>query len=199
MKKWMIGLPIAALAMTGGAYAQQTTKPADNAVMTKADAQARAVAMFAKMDVNKDGKLDQADRAARFEERRGKMFDRMDTNKDGNITRAEFTTMKPRADRGAEGGKMAGKMERGGKDGHRGHRGGKHGMGRGMMGGHMADTNGDKAVTQAEFTAAAAKRFDALDANKDGQVTREERKAAREQMRAEWQEKRAANAAATAK
>lgn len=196
MKKWMIGLPIAALAMTGGAYAQQTTKPADNAVMTKADAQARAVAMFAKMDVNKDGKLDQADRAARFEERRGKMFDRMDTNKDGNITRAEFTTMNPRADRSAEDGKMAGKMERGGKGGHRG---GKHGMDRGMMVAHMADTNGDKAVTQDEFTAAAAKRFDALDADKDGQVTREERKAAREQMRAEWQEKRAANAAATAK
>lgn len=47
----------------------------------------------------------------------------------------------------------------------------------------QADTNGDGAISKAEFEAANAKRsaamFDRLDANKDGKVTREEMKAAR--------------------
>jgi Ca2+-binding EF-hand superfamily protein len=55
----------------------------------------------------------------------------------------------------------------------------------------MADTNSDGAITTAEFTAAALQRFDAMDTNKDGQVTPEERQAAREQMRAKWQQMRA--------
>src|SRR3546814_7484322 len=69
--------------------------------------------------------------------------------------------------------------------GHHGMRGG-HGM---MM---KADTNGDKAISQTEFQTAALARFDAQDANKDGQVTAAERKAAREAKRAEWRAKRAA-------
>ena len=73
--------------------------------------------------------------------------------------------------------------------GHHGKRGG-HGM---MMA--RADTDGDKAVSQAEFQAAALARFDAADANKDGQVTAEERAAQREAWKAkagEWRAKRAA-------
>src|SRR3546814_6927341 len=69
-------------------------------------------------------------------------------------------------------------------------RGGHHSMrgGHGMM--MKADTDGDKAISQAEFRTAALARFDAQDANKDGQVTAEERQAAREAKRAEWQAKR---------
>ena len=48
----------------------------------------------------------------------------------------------------------------------------------------MADTNGDKSVSQAEFTAAADKRFAAMDANADGSVTAEERQAVRSERRA---------------
>jgi len=54
----------------------------------------------------------------------------------------------------------------------------------------MADTNGDKAISSAEFTAAAIARFDRADANGDGTLTTAERKAAREAMRAEWKAKR---------
>jgi hypothetical protein len=48
----------------------------------------------------------------------------------------------------------------------------------------MADANGDKSVSQAEFTAAADKRFAAMDANADGSVTAEERQAVRSERRA---------------
>ena len=47
------------------------------------------------------------------------------------------------------------------------------------------DTDGDGVVTRAEFLADAAKRFDAMDANKDGKLTAEERKAAHAKMRAD--------------
>src|SRR3546814_15144388 len=63
-----------------------------------------------------------------------------------------------------------------------------HGMR--MMG--KADTDGDKAISQAEFQTAALARFDAADANKDGQVTSEERKA----QRGAWRAKRGAAPAA---
>ena len=52
--------------------------------------------MFAKMDANKDGKIDPADREAHD---RPPMFDRIDTNKDGAITRDEFAA-RPHARRG---------------------------------------------------------------------------------------------------
>ena len=45
--------------------------------------------------------------------------------------------------------------------------------------GRMGAGNGDQAVTQADFTARALARFDQADANKDGTVTREERRAAK--------------------
>ena len=47
---------------------------------------------------------------------------------------------------------------------------------------HMADANKDGVVTKDEFTAAALKRFDAMDTNKDGTVTAQERRAARQAM-----------------
>jgi hypothetical protein len=159
-----------------------------NATQTRAEVQAKATEMFARMDVNKDGKLDAADRA----ERQARMFERLDANKDGNISKAEWD--QHGADRAAKraerGDKRADARE--GKRGMRGHHG-KRGGHRGMMMG-KADTNGDKAISLAEFQTAALARFDAADANKDGQVTPEERQA----KRAEWRAKRGAAAPAAA-
>lgn len=207
MKTIAIGLSAAALMLAGGgAYAAQGqgTRWGDadgNGVLTRAEAQTQAAARFGRLDQNKDGKLDQADRQLAREARKTRMFERLDTNKDGQITKAEFT-----ADRGpANGARRMASAEQGavkqdgvkhdgrGRGGHRwggrgGHRGG------GMMMGKMADANNDGAVTQAEFAAAALKRFDTIDANKDGQVTKEERQAAREQMKAKWQQMRAQKA-----
>ncbi len=56
-------------------------------------------------------------------------------------------------------------------------------MGGGMM---RADANHDGVVTRAEMIAEADARFTAMDTNKDGKLTADERDAAREAMRAQW-------------
>lgn len=158
-------------------------------VLTRAEAEAHAKAMFVKLDVNKDGKLDQADRAARHAEKRAQMFDRLDANKDGSISKAEWdqadaARQAKRAEWKAKRGERAGAPGNGAeRHAMRGHHGGKRG-GHGGPGGWMkADANGDKAISQAEFVAGALARFDRMDANKDGKVTAEERQAMRQAMR----------------
>ena len=165
-------------------------------VQTRADAQARATQMFAKMDANKDGKLDTSDRAAQRAERQAKRFTSLDADGNGSISKAEWDQhgadrAAKRAERGekrASAGE-AGEGKRHGMRGGHGKRGGHHGM---MM--SKADTDGDKAISQAEFQTAALARFDAADANKDGQVTAEERQA----QRGAWRAKRGAAPAAPA-
>ena len=207
MKKRTLGLSgsLAALALAaaGAAYAAPEASKrgpdADaNGVVTRGETQAHAGALFARLDVNKDGQLNPADREARREQRLAERFGQLDTDKNGQISRGEFAARPTRPEAGPEAK----------PDGHRGwhggHGGGKHGggwsgHGRGgmMMGGMMmggrdmaADADGNGAISQAEFTAAALARFDKTDADKDGKVTKEERRAAREQMRAKWRENR---------
>ena len=190
MKKIAIGLSLAALAVAGTAMAEQAGGPGQRdatvtrATVTRADALARAAQMFDRLDVNKDGKLDPADREAMH----AAMFDKIDTNKDGQLSRAEFLAMRPDMGghaMGREGPKMDGDHM------GAGHMGGGH-MGGGHMGGHgmggmmlmrMADSNHDGAVSKDEFTAAAATRFDSADTNHDGSLTPAERQAARQAMR----------------
>lgn len=170
-----------------------------NGVVTRAEAQASATQMFAKMDANKDGKIDATDRAAQRAEMQAQRFAALDANKDGSISRAEWdqhgtdraAKRAERAEKRADAGE-ARDGERRGMRGHHGKRGGHHGMGGRMMG--RADTDGDKAISQAEFQTAALARFDAADANKDGQVTAEERQA----QRSEWRAKRGASPASPA-
>ncbi|WP_227339750.1 MULTISPECIES: EF-hand domain-containing protein [Sphingopyxis] len=175
-------IAVPALAAPGGKMGDAD----GNGVLTRAEAQAAATQMFAKMDANGDGKLDATDRAAKRAEMQAKMFERLDANKDGNISRAEWDQhAAERAAKRTERGEKraeAGESHRGKRDGMRGHRGKRGGHGMMMLG--RADTNGDKVISQAEFQTAALARFDSVDANKDGQVTAEERKAHREAMRA---------------
>lgn len=181
MKKTVIGLSLAALVLGGSAYAAPNFKrDADrNGVLTRAEVQQSATASFARLDVNRDGKLDQSDRTARREAMKTRMFERLDTNKDGQIARTEFM-----ADRGKPG------MREGRRGGGRRHGGADWGAGR-MMGGKRTGANWNGGTTtQAEFVAAALQRFDARDANKDGQLTQAERQAAREQMKAQRQQAR---------
>lgn len=191
-RKIALGLTLAATALAGTAWAEQAAKPDRPApvTVTRAEAQTRATAKFAELDVNKDGKLDRADHAARREARRTAAFDRLDTDKNGQLTRAEFTAA-PQRGEGREGWGN----RRGGPDGPGGHRGhGRHfgGGGRGGPdGGPGADANKDRVLTQAEFTASALQRFDRADANKDGKVTPEEHQAARQAAREQWRANRA--------
>lgn len=62
--------------------------------------------------------------------------------------------------------------------GKMGAKGGRRG-GKGMAMMARTDTNGDKAVSQAEFRAAIEARFAKADANSDGSITMDERKAGR--------------------
>ncbi|MCB2048610.1 MAG: EF-hand domain-containing protein [Novosphingobium sp.] len=184
-KSLIIGLSAIALAAGGAVYAQNhggaMMGDADgNGVITRAEAQAGAAAMFARMDANKDGALTEADREARMAERKAEMFAMMDTDKNGQISREEFMAHRHEGMRGDKDGM------RGDKDGM-GHKMGMRGRGGGMMM-QMADTNKDGRISKAEFTAAAMARFDATDANKDGQVTSDERKAHREEMRGKWRD-----------
>lgn len=182
-KTWIIGLSgLAAATVAGSAYAAQTMTG-----MTRTEVQAHATQMFTKMDANKDGKLDAADRAAH----QTAMFDRLDGNKDGSVSRDEFAAARPGPGGERPDGERMARREGGPGEGSR--HGGRHGGRDGHMGGHMgggmhllgmADTNKDGAVTQAEFTAASLAMFDKADANKDGTVTREERRAAHAAMRA---------------
>ncbi len=191
MNKFLIGA--AALAFALPALAQ--VGPMADHNQTRAEAVAKVQKHFAMMDSNRDGAIAaeemQAMRGKHHSGRMGHggnmarhdgpmanpgaMFDRLDANHDGSISRDEFAKGREmRIERkvainGAPGGDHAGmKM---------------HGM-RGM-GGHMlkmADANKDGRITLPEMTTAALQRFDRTDTNRDGTVTKEERKAMHQQM-----------------
>ena len=150
---------------------------------------ARVKEHFGTLDANKDGFVEQAEVTATHEKMKSEKLDAhfaaMDANKDGSISRAEF-----------DAGHAA---REGGEHGMRGHRGkGDARMGPGRMhrmgGGHMmtmADADKDGKVSLAEALKRPLERFDSADANKDGTLTPDERKAAREKMREEWRAKKA--------
>lgn len=153
-----------------------------NKTVTRAEAMAAADARFAKMDANGDGTLNSADKVAKVKMH----FAKMDTDKNGAITESEFVAAhearaEMRKDRQAK--RMGqGRPDRGDAEHAKG-RGGRHHGGGGMKMLAMADTNGDKAVTQAEFRTAAEARFAKADANGDGSITAAERKTMREDRR----------------
>jgi hypothetical protein len=158
--------------------------------LTWADAKAKADEAWTRLDVNKDGKLDQSDRDAKM----AGMFDKIDTDHNGSISKDEFIAHHRNMMDDHKDGKgnmppppMAG-MEHDGPEGRgehgRGHRGGGM-MGHGAMGMlMMADANKDGVITRAEFDAATKAHFDKADANHDGKVTPEERRAAFGKMHA---------------
>ncbi|KPF93935.1 hypothetical protein IP81_00070 [Novosphingobium sp. AAP83] len=157
-----------ALYTASPASAQKMDADGDKAI-SWSEAKAKADTMWTKLDVNKDGKLDPADRSAKM----GEKFASIDTDKNGTISRDEFMAHH----RQMEAGKEARAESRGkGRGKHRG-------MGHyGMMGGGMgmlamADTNKDGAVSRTEFDAVTKMHFDMADANKDGKITADERRA----------------------
>ncbi len=144
--------------------------------LTRAEATAAAESAFARMDANRDGRLTEADRTAAGADHSAAMFARLDSNSDGSISRSEWD-----AGHSAMAGRMAAAGDGegpGGRHARHGRRGGR-GMGgpEAMM--RRADANGDQAVDRSEFVAGALRRFDRQDANSDGSVTADERRAGR--------------------
>lgn len=159
--KLFLGSALLVAVVAGGiAYAGQQ----EMGDITRAEALAKARETFARMDANKDGRLDMADRAAHHSEMAAAMFDRIDTDRNGAISRAEWNAG---ADRLAAAHSLPGGPHR-------------------MMGGRRpamqvieADANGDRMVTPQEWEARTMARFTAADANGDGSLSPGERQAAR--------------------
>ncbi|UUR07529.1 EF-hand domain-containing protein [Sphingomonas glaciei] len=185
MTKILLGAGLLLAATAAGAQAAPlAAQPsARDGIQTRAEVVQRARTMFARVDTNRDGFITQAERQAVRGQmrqrmtraadpaRRAEMFARLDTNRDNMISRDEWTRAEAlRGQRGAEG--------------RRGGMGGQRMAMRGRMGGamlRMADTNRDQRISLAEAETAALQRFDRVDLNRDGRVTREERQQARQQ------------------
>ena len=172
MKKLSIYAGLMALSVTSGAALYAAPGKADqdgNRIVTKAEAIAAGDARFAKMDANNDGVLNAADRTTMMTKR----FAKMDADNNGSISQSEFMAVhEARTERRED--RQAKRSERG----QMGAKGSRRG-GRGMAMMTRADTNNDKAVSQAEFRAAVEARFAKADANNDGSITMDERKAGR--------------------
>jgi hypothetical protein len=101
---------------------------------------------------------------AEDEAKAGERFAALDKNADGSLSAEEMAAAAPQ---GPGGG---------------GRRGGSGG---GMR---RADADGDGKVSKEEFTTAQLRRFDMQDGNKDGQLTKAERDAARAEMMSRMRE-----------
>ncbi|WP_137680675.1 EF-hand domain-containing protein [Aurantiacibacter suaedae] len=187
MKTFPISLAIVATAAAlAGTAAMAQDRGAQRTPQTRAQAEARATAMFDRLDVNADDQLSPADREAAERKR----FDEADTDGNGQLSFAEVTAQREKRQQArterreqrsermaARGGEARGARQRAGMRMMRGE---------GGFGGRMlqrADTDGSGAVSRAEFTAAALARFDAADSNGDGTISAEERRAARADRR----------------
>jgi Ca2+-binding EF-hand superfamily protein len=184
MKKVLLGsgLLLAATATAAGAqvapYAQAGAR---DGVQTRTEVVERARTMFSRVDANRDGFVTMEEgRASRAQmgQRRGgnqagraQQFERLDTNRDNVISRDEFA--RAQEVRGQRAGQRAAQ------------RGQRMAM-RGRMSGAMlraADANRDQRISLIEAETAALQRFDRVDLNRDGRVTRDERQQARQQRR----------------
>lgn len=166
-------LPAAALVAASLAAVQGAPmRPDRDADVTRAQVIERVDERFARLDANNDGRFTPEEGRALHERRRGEManrvFDRIDADRNGSISREEMS--QARAQRGARRGQ---RMAAG--PGMRGRRM----MRRQRMAMHMFGEDG--VATREEFRQRALERFDRADADRNGTLTAEERRAARPQ------------------
>ncbi len=148
----------------------QMAKP-ERPAQTRTAAEAKVRMYFAKIDADKDGFVTAQDMAAIRVQAKDKMFARVDADGNGSISRSEFDNADAAKRRDGQAGmKMGGMRAR-------------------LM--TMADTDKDGRVALTEAVAGAMTMFDRADANKDGTLTTDERRAARQAMRDAWRAKSA--------
>jgi len=200
MKKISILAGVAALAVSGIAFAQPGSGQRGNSELTRAEALERAEQRFQRIDSNRDGQITREEmREARQErraeraERREQRLARLSPEQRERVAerRAErggaraAMTPEQRAERRAQRRAQVQAMSpeqraqfRAERQARRAQRGG----------GRFADGG---TVTLAEFQARALQRFERMDLDRDGTVTSEERREARQQMRRQRSERRA--------
>ena len=187
---FLTGLGVIALAAAAGAATAQVppapvvgapaphhARADPNRQITRAEFVDARIARLTALDTNRDGVVNPEERAAAMQARRaeraGDRFAKLDANGDGAVSRAEFEAA--RAARGEAGGRR----ERAGRgDGPR----------RGKDGAHRQAGP----VTISDVAAKLGERFDTMDADHDGVVTPEERRAAAQAHRAERRQARSA-------
>jgi len=184
------GAGIATIAAAAGiALAQPAAAPDGPRAgrdVTRQEVIDRVEQRFTQLDGNRDGRVTPDERRAAAERRRSertdRMFARLDADNNGSITREEMREGRMRGRRGmrtACGPDGAGVEGRGGFE--------RRGPG---MGGRRG--GGAREFTREEMRERALARFDRVDANRDGTLTAEERRQARdarrERMRARREE-----------
>lgn len=148
--------------------------------VARAEAEGEAQRLFARLDANEDGELTQPEadegmRAVAKQEIEAR-FKALDVNADGRVT-ADESKLPPRFfDRLDKNDDQAVTLEELQAGPHLGAKGA------GFMF-KKADANGDGKVSRAEATQAALQRYDRLDGNRDGVLTRAELDARRDSKR----------------
>ena len=173
MRKTVLTLMLAASALTSAACSAQTAPNPANQTGANQTAGTPMPRAAMRQDADRDGVVTRAEAIAQADAR----FAQMDTDRDGRVSATEM-----RAYRTA----MRDRMVARGRDVPVPPPGGaKHdGMGRRM------DPNRDGSVTREEFQARALKRFDRMDANRDGRIDATERANAAEMRRVDRRERR---------
>ncbi|BBI19705.1 hypothetical protein EKJ_05520 [Qipengyuania flava] len=165
-------------------------------VLDAQDRAARGEAMFARADTNGDGELTIAEMQAAREARKAERPERSDRperaerrGKRGGDHNERMAERFAAADTDNSGGLSQSELkamhEARGEHGQRGKRGK-----RGMRMLERVDTNGDKAISRAEFDAAAMARFTRLDSNADGAISAAERDAAKAERKQRREQRR---------
>ncbi|MFN3838810.1 MAG: EF-hand domain-containing protein [Brevundimonas sp.] len=173
--------PAQAPAQTAGQHAAPNPRGGMNRQITRAQFVDARVARLTALDANRDGSISVEERQAAMQakraERANDRFAKLDANGDGSISRAEFDAgLQARPDRGP-------RPERAGR--HPGRDGARHAMrGPGREGRERGP------VVIADVAAKLGERFDKMDANRDGVISADERRAAMTAHRAERQEQR---------
>ncbi|MRL69218.1 EF-hand domain-containing protein [Brevundimonas sp. SPF441] len=171
-------------APAAGAPAPHHSRADPNRQITRAEFVDARIARLTALDTNRDGVVSPEERTAAMQARRaeraGDRFAKLDANGDGSISRAEFDAghaarpdRAPRADRA-------------------GHREGRRGGAHHAMRGQERERG---PVVIAEASAKLGERFDKMDANRDGVISSDERRAAMSAQREQRQERRAARQA----
>jgi EF hand len=193
-KTFLTGLGVIALAAAGGAATAQVppappagapaphhSRADPNRQITRADFVDARIARLTALDTNRDGVVSPEERAAAMQARRAERandrFAKLDANSDGSISRAEF-------DAG-----HAARPDRGPRAERAGHRQGLRGGAERAMRGPGRERG---PVVIAEASAKLGERFDKMDADRDGVISADERRAAMSAQREHRQDRRAA-------